>query len=333
VKAPPDDFDARAVSDCLAEGWCFAVEAADYLPVGAGSYHWVVSDVEGNRRFVTVDDLDAKPWLGETRDSVFDGLRRAFDTAAALRGLSFVVAPISTRRGETLCRVGSRHTIALFPFVDGHAGRHGQYDTADERAAVVTMLGELHQATPAVDFLARRIDLDVSGRRSLEAGLREVDQTWSGGPFSERARRVLAGHASDVSALLGLADRLAAQVATRSTNWVITHGEPHARNVMQTDGRRVLVDWDNVALAPPERDLWMVVSDVANEATLYADATGHQFDDLAANFFRLVWDLKDLAAYLGVLRSTHRETEDTLKAYDRLNECVASRDRWDALLA
>ena len=39
---------------------------------------------------------------------------------------------------------------------------------------------------------------------------------------------------------------------------VVTHGEPHAGNVMRrSDGRHLLVDWDTVAVAPPERDLWM----------------------------------------------------------------------------
>jgi spectinomycin phosphotransferase len=334
VKALPEEFESSALSGFLADGWGFDVEAVDYAAVGAGSYHWVVNDLEGTRGFVTVDDLDRKPWLGDTRESVFDGLRRAFDTAAALRGggLGFVVAPIPTSRGETVRRIGPRHTIALFPFVDGQAGRSGHYDTADERAAVVTMLAELHAATPAVDSVARRIDLDPPGRRHVESGLQEVNQPWSGGPLSEPARRALAARASDVADLLALADRLSIDVARSSANWVVTHGEPHARNVMRTDGSHMLVDWDTVALAPPERDLWMLIGDNADEATIYADATGHHLDHVAANFFRLAWDLGDLAEYINVLRSPHRHSEDTVRASDGLTKCVSTRDRWAALL-
>jgi len=113
---------------------------------------------------------------------------------------------------------------------------------------------------------------------------------------------------------------------------VVTHGEPHARNVLRTDGSPVLVDWDTVALAPPERDLWMLMGDTADEATIYANATGHHLDQVAANLFRLAWDLGDLAEYVSVLRSPHRETEDTVKAYDGLTKCVAIRDQWAALL-
>jgi spectinomycin phosphotransferase len=333
VRAPPEDVETGALLGVLADGWGFDVDSADYAPVGFGSYHWIVKDLEGTRAFVTVDDLDRKPWLGDTREPAFDGLRRAFDTAAALRdsGLHFVVAPIPTSRGETLRRLGARHTIALFPFVEGQAGRYGHYPPG-ERAAVVTMLAELHQATPEVASVALSTGLDLPGRRHLEAGLQELDQTWLGGPLSEPARHTLARHASDVAELLALADRLSADVAGRGSNWVVTHGEPHALNVLRTDESRVLVDWDTVALAPPERDLWMVVGDTPDEATIYADATGHQVDQVAVDFFRLTWDLKDLATYLDVLRAPHHHSEDTAKAYEGVTNCVAIRDRWAALL-
>jgi spectinomycin phosphotransferase len=119
-----------------------------------------------------------------------------------------------------------------------------------------------------------------------------------------------------------LADRLAADVASRKGEWVVTHGEPHAGNVMRTAEGHALVDWDTVALAPPERDLWMVVGDTADEATIYADATGREVDEIAVSFFRLTWDLKDLAEWLNMLRSPHRETEDTSRTYERLANCV-----------
>lgn len=332
MRALPEDVETSAVTAALADAWGFIVDSADYATVGAGSYHWVVDDLEGTRAFVTVDDLDQKPWLGDTRESAFDGLRRAFDTALTLRdgGLDFVVAPIPTSRGETVCRIGPRHTIALFPFVTGAAGRFGAYDTAEERAAVVTMLGELHQATPAAS-VARTITFELPSRRRLEAALQELDQPWVGGPFAEPVRQALARHASDVIEMLALADRLAVEVASRSGSWTVTHGEPHPGNVMAAGENRLLVDWDTVALGPPERDLWMVV-ETADEADIYADATGHQLDQVAVDFFRLSWDLEDLGSYLHVLRAPHRHSEDTVIAYEAVMGCVMGRRRWAALL-
>ncbi len=333
MRAMPEGFEVGDLVGALAGDWGVEVATADHSAVGGGSYHWVVHDVEGTRRFVTVDDLDQKPWLGDSRDAVFAGLRRAFDTAGALHdmGLGFVVAPTRTDRGETVRRVGERHAIALFAFVDGRAGRFGHYEDSATRAAVLAMLAVLHRATPAVTS-AREIGLEVPGRRHIEAGLADLDEPWSGGPFSEQARQQLAAHADDVTELLALADRLAADVAGRGSEWVVTHGEPHAANVILTGERHVLVDWDTVGLAPPERDLWMVVDGDGDEARTYTTTTGHAIDRVAMDFYRLAWDLGDLAEYLNELRSPHRRNEDTENAYLGVTRCVAGRDRWAALL-
>jgi spectinomycin phosphotransferase len=327
MRALPEGLETSELIPVLSDGWGVDVDVADYAAVGGGSYHWVVTDLEGRRGFVTVDDLDWKPWLGDTRESVFEGLGRAFDTAAALRdgGLEFVVAPIRDRSGETVRRLGPRHTIALFPIVAGRAGQFGQYE-ASERAAFLTMLDELHQATPVVAAVARPIDLGLPGRPELEAAVRDVGEPWSGGPFSEPAREALASHVADVVELLALSDRLGAEIARRSSDWVVTHGEPHGGNVMWTGERHVLIDWDTVALAPPERDFWMLV----NSAD--ADAIARDLDELALSFFRLRWDLADLAAFTHQLRSPHRHSADTVKAFDALTHYVAIRESWAALL-
>ncbi len=331
--APPEELETSALIAVLADDWGLDVEAVDYAAVGGGSYHWLVKDLEGTRSFVTADDLDQKPWLGKTRESAFDGLRRAFDTVVALRdsGVGFVVAPIPTSQGETVRRIGPRHTIALFPFVDGEPGTFGTYETA-ERAALLAMLADLHEATPLAASVARRIDLALPGREKLEAALEAMNQAWSGGPLSEPARRTLAPHASDVAELLALLDRLSADVATRGTDWVITHGEPHGGNVIRAGESYVLVDWDTVALAPRERDLWMLVEEPAEESTIYTDATGQRLDEVAVRFFRLTWALADIAAFTDLLRSPHDHSEDTEKAYKALTYYVTTGERWARLL-
>src|SRR5438270_536752 len=131
------------------------------------------------------------------------------------------------------------------------------------------MCAAVHGARPVVSSVAPTLDLGLPGRRSLESALREVNQPWSSGPFAERARDALARHADDVAELLSLADRLSIDVAGDSSNWVVTHGEPHAANVMRATGTRLLIDWDTVAIGPPERDLWMLVDGTGEVAAAY----------------------------------------------------------------
>jgi spectinomycin phosphotransferase len=332
--ATPEGLEAGSVIDALRHGWDFDADFAEYAAVGGGSYHWEVKDTSGRRGFVTVDDLGQKTWLGDTNDAVFDGLRRAFDAAVALRdgGLHFVVAPIPARAGESVRRLDSRYAIALFPFVEGEAGQFGRYEDGD-RQAIVTMLAALHQATAAAGSAVSTVVLDLPGRRHLEGALRELDEPWRGGPLSEPARHAVRDSASELAELLALADRLAVDAQNCGGYWVVTHGEPHAANVMRTSEGRLLLDWDTVALAPPERDLWMLVVDGRDAADLYVRSTGTQLNEAALDFYRLTWDLKDIAEYLNVLRSPHRENHDTVRHYRALANCGAIREAWTALLA
>jgi hypothetical protein len=319
VRATPENLDTGFVVEALRHTWDFDAVTADYAAVGGGSYHWNVQDDTGRRAFVTVDDLGQKAWLGDTRDAAFDGLRSAFNAALALResGLEFVIAPIPARNGESVQRLGPQYAIALFPFVEGRAGEFGTYADGD-RKAILAMLGELHSSPVAAASGLRAAGLTIPGRRHLEAALLDLDETWTGGPLSEPARDAVRDSASELTELLSLADRLAEEAEEHGVASVVTHGEPHAANVMRTSEGRVLVDWDTVALAPPERDLWMLVDDDQNGAAL--------------DFFRLTWDLKDLAEYLNVVRSPHQENDDTMRQYQALTRCAAIRDTWSSLL-
>jgi spectinomycin phosphotransferase len=332
VRARPDEVDESSVVAALREGWGFDVAGATYAAVGGGSYHWEVVDTGGAQAFVTVDDLRQKAWLGETRDEVFEELRCAFDTSAVLweGGLDFVVAPIPGRDGGTLRRLDARYSIALFPFVDGEAGTFGDYDD-EGRRAVLELIGELHLATSAAGSGVRIAGLGVPGRHLVETALRQLDEPWTDGPLSEPTRAAVRDHKDGLIELLALADRLSAEAQTRGGRWVVTHGEPHAANVIQTSEGRVLVDWDTVAIAPPERDLWMLV-DSGDPGDRYVRATGRAVNDAALDFFRLAWDRGDLAEYLSVLRSPHQENDDTLRQYRAVVNCGATRESWSSLL-
>jgi spectinomycin phosphotransferase len=63
------------------------------------------------------------------------------------------------------------------------------------------------------------------------------------GPYSEPARQLLDEHAGGLVRVLALYDELADGVVDPS-RLVITHGEPHAGNVMVTGDALKLVDWE-----------------------------------------------------------------------------------------
>lgn len=323
----PQGLDETDLIRSLSEGWALDVAGAAYSAVGGGSYHWVVTDHGGRRYFITVDDLDERGYLGPDRELAFEGLRRAFGSARALHeegGLEFVVAPQPTPAGESVARIDSRYTVAVFPFIDGTS--RGFYEEAppEERAELVRMLVRLHRATPVAESVARSISVQLPGRDDLERSLQNLDAEWTGGPFSEVARALLADHRAHLLRLLDDFDHLSSQVAAAGSRPVITHGEPHGGNFIRSDGRLVLVDWDTAGLALPERDLWLVDAGDGAELNLYSEASGRRVDNDAIALYRLRWKLDDIASFASRLRSPHSQTADAEHAWRSLNLSVSS---------
>jgi spectinomycin phosphotransferase len=330
MRAVPEDLDESDLMSSLSDGWGLDVVGIEYVAVGGGSYHWRVDDDAGIRHWVTADDLDQKGFLAETRDCAFNGLRCALDTALALResDLEFVVAPVPTLGGETVRRLGTRHAVAVYPFVEGRSGQFGSRLTPAERAELVDMLVRLHRATPSAATVARPVKPHVPSRGGLEQALRDLDREWVGGPFSEPARAVVASHQEGIRRLLETFDRLADQVLAAGATSVITHGEPHPGNVVIAGDRILLVDWDTVGLAPPERDLWMLHTSTGDELMRYAEESGRQLNEAAIRLYRLRWQLDDIASFLNWFRSAHRQTADTEHAWRGFAHSIESDGVW-----
>ncbi|HEY2076826.1 MAG TPA: phosphotransferase, partial [Streptosporangiaceae bacterium] len=197
-----------------------------YVPQGAGSYHWKLTDDHGRPHFITVDDLDGKDWFGHARETVFDGLRQALNTAATLRheaGLDFVVPPVAAGDGELLRRVDDRYTVSVFPFLTGQSYPFGAYGDARLRDQALDMIAVLHQATAVVQSCAPRHVPSYGGREDLGAFLLDSDRPWEGGPYSKAAHRLLMANAADLAELAVGFDQLVDSTAPARANPVITH--------------------------------------------------------------------------------------------------------------
>ena len=99
---------------------------------------------------------------------------------------------------------------------------------------------------------------------------------------------------------------------------VVTHGEPHRGNIVVTDTGVVLVDWDTCLLAPPERDVWMVAGEEPGILEVYEQRTGANLDPRLLEAHRLRWDLADVASFVGDLRASHGDDDDSRTAWTGL---------------
>jgi spectinomycin phosphotransferase len=224
-------------------------------------------------------------------------------------GLDFVLAPVRTISGEVVVPVGLGYALTVFPFADGTPLRWDDTLGPVDRRGVVEMLAALHTARLPGGPVPIR-NLNPGSRVELEKSLRERGRPWRGGPFSEAARALVTEHADGLVAALAAFDVLAAEVA-ESSPLVLTHGEPHPGNLIRRGDRYQLIDWDTAGLAPPERDLWSILSDTGAEAGRYAELTCHHVSESAVALYRLRWDLDEVGLFLADLRAEHGRDKDT----------------------
>ncbi|MFJ9109194.1 phosphotransferase [Streptomyces sp. NPDC102283] len=326
MKDRPTDIDETVLAAALG-AWGIVPVTLTHAPVGFGDHHWTVADAEGRRTFVTVADLAHKPHCGPDEASAWTGLSRAMDTAATLEpalGEPALVAPLRTGGGETLLRLTDRYAVSVFPYVDAPTGHFGQVLAPGARRMLVERLAQLHRAKAPLTTPVHQPE--VPGRSVIEESLTDPRRFRAGsGPYAQTCRALLTDNCTALRAILEHYDsgtaRLTSDASTAAT--VVTHGEPHPGNVLDPGGRTLLVDWDTVALAPPERDLWLA-TDAPEDLSHYAELTGHRPDPTLLAYYELRWTLDDMAAALDVFGTRHPDTADTRQAWEGLVDAVAA---------
>lgn len=326
----PDDLADSSLMDLLSDGWCISVSSVEYMPVGFGSHHWAVSG--GDRRwFVTVDDLDAKRRRAdEPRTPIHARLHAALATAltVAERGLSFVVAPVPTNDSGVLRRLDDRYAVAVYPYIEGTSHTWGDFETVDQRLAVLALIAQLHDFADLASTDAMVDDLVVPRVEDLLRLTDDLGRSWDSGPYGEPARALLARHAGGLERLLMHYERLARNISERPERMVLTHGEPHIGNTIVAGDNWLLVDWDTTLVAPPERDLWTVAGNDASALAAYTAMTGRPVLADVLDCYRLWWDLAEISGYIALLGDDHADSDDVRESWRNLNHYLDPVQRW-----
>ena len=327
----PDDLSDDDIVAALVDGWGLAANEVEYAAVGFGSHHWRVTS-DGERWFVNVDDLDArKRDASETRAEAARRLAAALDIARSLRdgGLEFVVAPVPTRANHIIHPIRDRYVVSLFEHVDGDAHSWSPYPSGVDRLAVLDRIVAVH--TIRLGGVFPGDDFAIPSRDQLTAALANPATGWGPGPYATPTQELVRQHGAAIQRALVRYDQLVDHVANGGRRRVLTHGEPHRGNTIDTADGVALIDWDTALLAPPERDLWMLIDEDPHIAADYTERTGIEVDDHALQLYQLWWDLCEISLFVAEFRQPHDDTEDTRIAWAGLARFL-DPTRWSHLI-
>jgi spectinomycin phosphotransferase len=175
------------------------------------------------------------------------------------QGIASVVAPIPNRSGALWTQLSDR-TVIVYPWISGESSLTGMTDKQWKQ--VGTIFRRIHQVKlPLVGFASLRKEIFdpteyVRWVRAFETQHSHIQ----GRGASERAlRSCWVAHESSIHTVVTSLEKLAAVLQSRSLPCVICHADLHARNLIRNRAGQVFViDWDEVMLAPKERDFLFV---------------------------------------------------------------------------
>lgn len=295
MREPPALLDHAALPEQLRSAYDLVVDRITFLPIGLDSSAAVyrVDLVDGTRRFLKV--------RSDTVNQA--GLR--VPHLLQRRGVPGIVAPIPTRSGALWASAG-QWSLILYPFVDGRTGMEAGLSER-QWAAYGATLRQIHAAAvpPEIAALLRR---ETYTPRDA-ALLREVDRRLQGSLADQPYVRTLAAfwkeRRPEILQLLERAKALGEALCRRDLPLVICHADIHTGNVLRNGDEQVwVVDWDEVMLAPKERDLMFVITGIGaglvspeQEARCLEGYGPALIDVEALSYYRYAWAVADIAAF------------------------------------
>lgn len=230
---------------CLREQYDLVPAAIEFLPLGADSNAGVyrIESEQGTSYFVKIKSTSFYPPSCLVPSYLFN------------QGIASVVAPLPTKTQSLWTRLGEWSAV-IYPFIDGDTGWHSI--TSKHWTEAGRILKQIHGvALPASGFDGlRRESFDpavylhavdvlagqLADSRGSEASPRTLDAVWT-------------KHLPTTRALLESLRKLGTVLRGRSLPHVICHADLHPGNLLRDGAGHVfVVDWDDVMLAPRERD-------------------------------------------------------------------------------
>jgi spectinomycin phosphotransferase len=250
------------------------------------------------------------------------------------QGMTAVVAPVPTTSGSLWTHL-AEWTVIVYPFLNGDTSLTGI--TAEQWKEAGTICRQIHQVRLPPDGFAslRKETFDPTGYIRW-ARVFETQHLFTQHGDGEHARDLRAAwmaHQSTIHTALTSLETLAAILRTRSLPFVICHADLHSANLLRDRAGHVyIIDWDEVMLAPKERD-FIFIRDPRAEA-FWAGYGQIEIDWIALTYFRwerVVQDLIEEAEQV-VFRDDVGEDAKAIAAC-RFNDTFAPNNSVDAAIA
>jgi len=291
----PPDLANDIIIACVRDTFGLPIAHATFLPVGADVHSAVY-------RLVTADGTS---YLLKLRRGTFNEVAVAVPAFLHAQGIQQVMAPISTTTHQLWVHAHGFDWM-LYPFFAGKTG----FEVALSPAQWITLgasMQAVHTTVLPAGLVAgmRRETYSPRWRRRVQAVHTQVEQHAYEDPIAARLANFWMIKRDEIHRVVERAEQFAEALQQRVVALVVCHADLHAGNVLVgSDGALAIVDWDELMLAPKERDLMFVgggiggVWNTAYEEKLFYGGYGKaEIDPVVLAYYRYERIVADIAAY------------------------------------
>lgn len=300
MREPPDILDEHLIASVWAK-YNISVVSLVFLPVGHDSSAWVYR----------VDATDGATYFLKIRKGPIYEPGLVVPRYLRDLGIAHVIAPLPTTDRTLWTGLGD-FGLMLYPYVDGRTGMDVGL-TEDQWITFGRTVRQIH-TTPLTRELVTLVGTAPFSPRWGGAtrdweDARNLDAHVAAGPFTDPTERELSAfwlaRAHEIRALIDRAEDLGERLRREALQYVLCHADLHTGNVLiDADQHLWIVDWDETALAPKERDLMFVVSGISRELVgpreerLFFQGYGDMvIDPLALSYYRYAWAVQDISDF------------------------------------
>jgi spectinomycin phosphotransferase len=291
----PPNLPNEAIITSLQASYGIPVATLTFLPIGADSAAWVYR----------VQALDGATYFLKVRTRVDNVLSLVIPRYLHERGVPHLVAPLPAG-DQALWVTVDDFALILYPFVEGGAGVDVGL-SEQHWVALGAMMKQIHatQLPPDLAGIVRR-ETYVPWRREL---IPDLEAAVAAPPPADPVARELAAfwHSrwDTIRTLVDRADALGRQLEKSPAPLALCHADLHTWNVMIDITQQLwLVDWDEVVLAPIERDLMFVIGGIGpglvsphDTEAFFRGYGATTIDARRLAYYRCAWAVQDIAAY------------------------------------
>lgn len=305
----PPAIASDAIIAAVQANYQIQLAALSFLPIGHDPFAWVYR----------AESRDGTAYFLKLRRGIVNVPGLVMPYALHSQGIKHILAPLTTTAQQVLAKIDD-YTIILYPFIEGRNGLD-QPPATHHWVDFGSTMRQVHELTLAPELtrqlkretwlpgwfdLLGQIDASIETRRSTDLIEHELIDFW-------RSKR------SEIHFLIQRTSDLSQRMQQANLPFVVCHADAHPANLLiDNEDRLWIVDWDEVVLAPKERDLMFIVGGIfagqitpQQEALFFKGYGLTNVDLVALAYYRHAWAVQDIGSYAEQLFLTPDAGETT----------------------